>query len=141
MPMWAATSTVVLRMRFWLAPISSSPSSSRSGRSAPFATWRNGTLPASLTSVTRARSPASSSVSQSGSSRLGAEERDDGEGTVDDRLAGQDGGEQLGNLGDFVQRWHRSDPPLVLARGGRFGESACMRSVTGMVTHLDIRSV
>jgi hypothetical protein len=56
-------------------------------RSAPFATLRNGTLPASLTSVTRARvaspltlpSPLwgeggirSSSVSQAGSSRLGA---------------------------------------------------------------------
>jgi hypothetical protein len=35
-----------------------------------------------------------------------SEERDDGEGAVGHGLAGQDRGEELGDLGDFVQRGH-----------------------------------
>jgi hypothetical protein len=55
---------------------------------------------------------------------VGGEERDDGEGAVGHGLAGQDGGEELGNLGDFVQRG---------MGGSSFGvveDPACIRSVT-----------
>ena len=65
----AATSTVVLSTRFCLAPTSSSPSSSKSGRSARFVTLRADTTPSWSTSVTTAASLASVSVSQSGSAR------------------------------------------------------------------------
>src|SRR6266404_4614007 len=106
---WALTSTVVLRMRFCMAPSSSSPSSSRGGRSAPFAILRSGTLPASLTSV-------AGLLQREPVVEVGGEERDDGEGAVGHGLAGQDGGEELGDLGDFVQRGHGADPSLALWR-------------------------
>jgi hypothetical protein len=50
---------------------------------------------------------------------VGGEQRDDGQGAVGDGLAGQDGGEELGDLGHFVQRGHGADPPLALWRTQR----------------------
>ena len=49
-----ATSSVRLRTRFCFAPFSSSPSTRSTGSDPSFTNIRSGTLPASLTSVTRA---------------------------------------------------------------------------------------
>ena len=49
---WAGSRTVVFRIRFCLAPWSSSPSSRRMGLSELFVASNSGTLPDSLTSVT-----------------------------------------------------------------------------------------
>ena len=54
--------------------------------------------------------------------KVGGEERDDGEGAVGHGLAGQDGGEELGDLGDFLQLGHGADPPLALWRTQRVSE-------------------
>ncbi len=63
MAVCAPASTVTLRMRFCLAPISSSPSSSSTGWSASLTSLSSGTLPIAETSVTRASPRATASSS------------------------------------------------------------------------------
>ena len=65
---------------------------------------------------------------------VGGEERDDGEGAVGHGLAGQEGGEELGDLGDFLQLGHgwillwRCGGPSVYPRCDREGRrSRCFR--------------
>jgi hypothetical protein len=51
-----------------------------------------------------------------------------GQGAVGHGLAAQEGGEGLGDLGDFLQLRHGADPPLAL-----WEDPACSRTVTGRV--------